>query len=506
MSLLPVLGDALSTFPRRLRPYNNVTPFTYQDGITYLETLEELREWLSEGLIGHLNKEITTLIEEYDKASDALKAAMVEYTLQVAADREAFEESITEDREAFAVLMLQRQNAFEGEIAAARDRIEGAVAAIESAASRAESAEAAAETWAANTEALQDLAVSTLAKNSDSLTSKALTPSRTHVVVGPNGNYATIAQVLAAYPNGGVSIELLAGTHQSEKLSPVNQKNVTIYGQGLSSIVEVAGEFINATSNCDRWELKNLTLKNTTPVNTANGITVDYPRRWYIHNCDFNGFGGSTLLFLAGLNSRVEFNTALARDSSNTNGAAFLRITKDPRNASATTIRTRGNYVQGGKQYGFWYSSVKVSILDQDIVEYCDTGYRFENSSGELRSFYGEQNRINNVELYDSPILIQGENRGGVAFEWSANGLASADRTNVNVMRDRIIAGKGIVAGSQTGSSDMTLTPSVRWGSGTPLNVVVAPVGSLFIRTNGGANTTLYVKETGVDATGWVAK
>lgn len=49
---------------------------------------------------------------------------------------------------------------------------------------------------------------------------------------------------------------------------------------------------------------------------------------------------------------------------------------------------------------------------------------------------------------------------------------------------------------------------NVTWtcGSGTPEGAVTAPVGSLFTRTDGGANTTLYVKESGAGNTGWVAK
>lgn len=43
-------------------------------------------------------------------------------------------------------------------------------------------------------------------------------------------------------------------------------------------------------------------------------------------------------------------------------------------------------------------------------------------------------------------------------------------------------------------------------GSGTPEGVVTATVGSLFTRTDGGADTTLYVKESGTGNTGWVAK
>ena len=43
-------------------------------------------------------------------------------------------------------------------------------------------------------------------------------------------------------------------------------------------------------------------------------------------------------------------------------------------------------------------------------------------------------------------------------------------------------------------------------GKGAPNGVVTAPVGSMYIRTDGGSSTTLYIKETGSDNQGWVAK
>ena len=43
-------------------------------------------------------------------------------------------------------------------------------------------------------------------------------------------------------------------------------------------------------------------------------------------------------------------------------------------------------------------------------------------------------------------------------------------------------------------------------GTGSPLNVVQAKIGSLYLRTDGGGSTTLYVKESGTDGSGWVAK
>ena len=50
------------------------------------------------------------------------------------------------------------------------------------------------------------------------------------------------------------------------------------------------------------------------------------------------------------------------------------------------------------------------------------------------------------------------------------------------------------------------LEAKVRSGAGTPEGVVTAPVGTLFLRTDGGVSTTLYVKTSGTGNTGWIAK
>jgi hypothetical protein len=46
----------------------------------------------------------------------------------------------------------------------------------------------------------------------------------------------------------------------------------------------------------------------------------------------------------------------------------------------------------------------------------------------------------------------------------------------------------------------------IRGGAGSPEGVVTANVGSLWLRTDGGASTTIYVKESGTGNTGWIAK
>lgn len=50
------------------------------------------------------------------------------------------------------------------------------------------------------------------------------------------------------------------------------------------------------------------------------------------------------------------------------------------------------------------------------------------------------------------------------------------------------------------------LQARLRWGNGSPEGVVTASVGTAYLRLDGGAGTTFYVKESGTGNTGWVAK
>lgn len=67
-------------------------------------------------------------------------------------------------------------------------------------------------------------------------------------------------------------------------------------------------------------------------------------------------------------------------------------------------------------------------------------------------------------------------------------------------------AGKIEVDGSQHCRYYVTPTVFHTGGSGTPEGNVTAPIGSLYSRSDGGAGTSLYVKESGSGNTGWAAK
>lgn len=79
-------------------------------------------------------------------------------------------------------------------------------------------------------------------------------------------------------------------------------------------------------------------------------------------------------------------------------------------------------------------------------------------------------------------------------------GVASAGTQSAKLhVSGDVLATSGFRCGSSSG-------PTITSGTGSPESAVTAPVGSLFLRTDGGAGTSLYVKESGAGNTGWVGK
>ena len=115
----------------------------------------------------------------------------------------------------------------------------------------------------------------------------------------------------------------------------------------------------------------------------------------------------------------------------------------------------------------------------------------------------------------------------GIQIPWTDSGTGAAERLNFfsaggghggTEMVNWYLAGRlgGYAAWSEydeefrlNGAAKLRFGdtgPLVRSGSGTPEAVVTAPIGSLYVRTDGGAATSLYVKESGTGNTGWVGK
>lgn len=67
---IPIIGYPV------FRPYENITPFTYRDGMTYLESLEALRTWIRDTLVPYLNTELEGVTEDFQAQVTALIGAV----------------------------------------------------------------------------------------------------------------------------------------------------------------------------------------------------------------------------------------------------------------------------------------------------------------------------------------------------------------------------------------------------------------------------------------------
>lgn len=99
--------------------------------------------------------------------------------------------------------------------------------------------------------------------------------------------------------------------------------------------------------------------------------------------------------------------------------------------------------------------------------------------------------------------ILTGAGGGTLRWLFDTSGNVIAGTTNAYDVGAPSNAPRSVYAGT---SFAQTAGPTWRAGSGSPEGVVTAPIGSLFSRTDGGAATSLYVKESGAGNTGWIAK
>lgn len=145
-----------------------------------------------------------------------------------------------------------------------------------------------------------------------------------------------------------------------------------------------------------------------------------------------------------------------------------------------------------------------------------------QGSSGGGSSLTGvtEDGTPNVVTVSDSLVIDGGGGSSGGLTIYDSGGNADVTLTEVSGQA-RLSGNVGVifrVGGSTVLNADSTAvyvaagkylrvdTSQFRSGSGSPESSVTAPVGSLYLRTDGGSGTTLYVKESGSGTTGWTAK
>lgn len=103
---------------------------------------------------------------------------------------------------------------------------------------------------------------------------------------------------------------------------------------------------------------------------------------------------------------------------------------------------------------------------------------------------------------------------GGITgFDFTGGPITSSG-TLTMVVSNAAVARGAISAAESGNNSDITDLMSgvaiggskINTGVGSPETVVVGNVGDVYLRQDGGAGTTLYIKESGLGSTGWIGK
>jgi len=85
--------------------------------------------------------------------------------------------------------------------------------------------------------------------------------------------------------------------------------------------------------------------------------------------------------------------------------------------------------------------------------------------------------------------------------------ISAAGRVGIGVAADASAATNLDSGGIKLNNAGLTLSATISAGSGSPEGAVTANPGSLYLNLSGGANTSLFVKESGTATnTGWVGK
>lgn len=170
-----------------------------------------------------------------------------------------------------------------------------------------------------------------------------------------------------------------------------------------------------------------------------------------------------------------------------------------------------GNHVGGGSAIAIQAEAVNqrpLSMFKNDKT----TAYGFQYSGNSMAFRYHTGgvtawtvNTSGNLTV-NTNLSVTGTSGLTGLLTATAGGTTPANWTTTGT-GDLVSADDLTVADDATITDTLTIgAVTIRAGTGTPEGAVTAPVGSLYLRTDGGANTTLYVKESGAGNTGWIAK
>jgi hypothetical protein len=200
-------------------------------------------------------------------------------------------------------------------------------------------------------------------------------------------------------------------------------------------------------------------------------------------------------------------------------GGSTVKVSVDDLTAGKA-VSASALTVSGGTVNGVGYLNASKALITDAALVFDGTklGVGVASPLQKLHVATAGNNYIlsHNTAGSTSALLIGSESGKNTLYSWTTPSGATGrpfaiyagatEHSRFETDGDYLLQNGNIVIGTATKGVEFPSSLIWRTGTGTPEGAVTAPVGSLFTRTDGGAGTTLYVKETGAGNTGWVAK
>lgn len=362
--------------------------------------------------------------------------------------------------------------------------------------------------------------------------------ARTSVGATIENSYVTLSGEDGISIENGSYIAIVGGTNDANARHGVFLKNcdtVSILGTGAegngnsgfyldgSTAITLAGVYTTHT-NDNRFGVTLDSTTNRVSATLAGGSfassAVGVPG-YAIH------YVGTAITFQAsGLECENRFAGATCTDAAAGNASTFLNWQASLANRWRGGRAGKGRWVVGGTDTEPDATLAIVGNQDTDVADALTVDPLFTGTSTTSSAIVGRARTAASTGA-NFPLLssVQGRKaiKGAGSTVVRAHGVYAAEQDVGSSANAALAVGPdlgSIPVGTWAVANFSTLPnlvtgptrlgsstgPLFQVGAGTPEGIVTAPVGSVFLRTDGGAATTLYVKEGGTGNTGWVAK
>ena len=273
-------------------------------------------------------------------------------------------------------------------------------------------------------------------------------------------------------------IRVTGGTYSNGSATFTNNTGGTFSVSGFSTVI--TDVFVTGgTFNNNRLLLTNNTGGTvSTIIETFTGLTVNGTA------VVTTGVTTPTLLGGTGTTSSI---TIQAKSGTGTTGNGIIFKVGSNGATTAASVANDGTWTMGGA-ISSGFNIIGNNLIGAGVVR-CATTANFQfNGSTVISSPTNGQLLFTNSSSSAFTRVFFGVTTGTTAPSIAVSG------NGINIVL--------------ANNSDFTGLQSLyhRFGSGSPEGVITAPIGCLYSRTDGGAGSSLYVKESGTGNTGWVAK